>query len=1253
MSSIDQVIARSRAKNAPLAHRQQFTIARDRAILKMRKFALANRNYFALELIQAAVANGAKYIDITSEAKFFAMAYVGGGFAQEELAQLFDFLFADKSQMQYSALRQLALGVNALMHFEPGEIVVVSGDGTLEGTSQITIRAQGEEVEVGRPIEPLSGTFVRASGLKRLTSTNPKEGGTECRHILERCLATPVPVLVNNNPVFGYSSVRHPSLYGYDRVIKIDEGDLYGTLGFAYTENNNKIFKLLTYGVLAQSFDHQLVEGQVLGGVITFDRLNKTADHAAIVKDERLDELWARLLPYARQLINGLTTAAQHNILTLTGERLSALRLREILDAYDQIVVLDPQWSIDSKQSFRAVEIAKLLDAQLLLVPPSELSTLRSLAHGHATILDVELDSDDDLRFYQRPMVEAPPRPWMQEASVLEPMSGATLVTSLIETGSWGKQDKEHLKLVELLGFKLSPVKSEDQDSEQARSAYVRPLGVVTGQVNCKLYSPLHFEGRPDDIEIRLISSERLLWRGWMPCAHPGFVLDVVIDGMLPRQSQALAPYPPPHQRELPLEQLLAQVVVHHMMPSLELASQRALDGLLLDDIQPGSMASQRVLSVIAQHGLLRVRQLNDGAARDVSLMMLRPLALDVLSAPMFKTLADELVSLRQIVSWMPSTCGLIYGVVEEVEPVLNGLDLSRILSLSSYEEQQLVAIFGESAYVRVDAREFLASHLEPLAHVRDVALGLKRYPEGLDLLIEHAQQPERWSPQAREQIILDLVLQLKALAFGPRPHAARAVVADEDRRQAIRHLQYFCVNRLLKSPEGSTAGVEELPLFVDAQGWPMTFVELLSLAQSQGLMMLEGRAHDKALLMANDPRWKMLRRAQPSALLAMNPYIFYLLREHLELDAYSFDLTEQEAQQVTMTPEHPYLIDVVFEDAKLAGRLGVPAVKPERFAVLFKQSQGKIMALDGSAQRFGVVGVVSSLSAASPNLEGLEQLITGHAQTLLAQLLERLPTWPPQSPQWRVAVETLLHYAAQQLTLQRLPHGQVISRASSALSQQILDLPLFDTAHGMPVSAQRLIDELCCFVEPHQQDAFIWRTELSAQLPDFMRQWLDTNLHPLAIFTAPSKGKLPPTHLSTHHDYMSPQEHELAQALMSAFSSLRPDDDRPLRRLVFHDPAHAESSPFAKMWGQHAADHQPAMVYEVFGDEHSLVLNRVHPLVQGWLERALHSAPELAWALLSIYALINERREEVTNEHELAFQRQLWQALERGELLA
>ena len=138
MSSIDEVIARSRQAGS-FSERQRFTVARAEAIRKMRQFALADPYYFGLELIQAAIANGATYVDIEAKRTSFTLSYVGGGFDHESLAQLFDFLFASKAELAYSDLRQLALGVNALQLFAPKLISIESGDGTLAGTSRIEI----------------------------------------------------------------------------------------------------------------------------------------------------------------------------------------------------------------------------------------------------------------------------------------------------------------------------------------------------------------------------------------------------------------------------------------------------------------------------------------------------------------------------------------------------------------------------------------------------------------------------------------------------------------------------------------------------------------------------------------------------------------------------------------------------------------------------------------------------------------------------------------------------------------------------------------------------------------------------------------------------------------------------------------------------------------------------------------------------------------------------------------------------------
>ena len=150
MSNIDDVISRARQPGG-FSEQQQFTVARERAIRKMREFALADPHNYILELIQGAVANGATHVNIEVDETSLNFSYVGGGYAREELAQLFDFLFASKQDVEHADIRQLAVGVNALMIMEPSEVIIESGDGTLESTDRIMIRGEEDTVEVGTP----------------------------------------------------------------------------------------------------------------------------------------------------------------------------------------------------------------------------------------------------------------------------------------------------------------------------------------------------------------------------------------------------------------------------------------------------------------------------------------------------------------------------------------------------------------------------------------------------------------------------------------------------------------------------------------------------------------------------------------------------------------------------------------------------------------------------------------------------------------------------------------------------------------------------------------------------------------------------------------------------------------------------------------------------------------------------------------------------------------------------------------------
>ncbi|HEY0136767.1 MAG TPA: hypothetical protein VGB85_21945, partial [Nannocystis sp.] len=291
MSTIDAVIAQAR-RPGNFSERRRFTLARTQAIQKLRQFALADPAAYILELIQSAVANGATWIEVVRDSETVTVAYIGGGIPESALGRLFDFLFASKDDPGLGYLRELAIGVNALMVFEPEKIIIESGDGTLAGTSRMELLAGEDRLDVGRPDHALSGTFIRAEGLKRSRNVSRE------RSIIEmRCLAAPVPILYNSEVMFGHSRQRAPMLPGAFKRISFDEGDLYGTIGLRDPGSPRNDFALLTRGVLIENVAHTLVAGSAFGGIICFDGLRKTADHARIVRDDRMAEMWLRVLP--------------------------------------------------------------------------------------------------------------------------------------------------------------------------------------------------------------------------------------------------------------------------------------------------------------------------------------------------------------------------------------------------------------------------------------------------------------------------------------------------------------------------------------------------------------------------------------------------------------------------------------------------------------------------------------------------------------------------------------------------------------------------------------------------------------------------------------------------------------------------------------------------------------------------------------------------------------------------------------------
>ena len=440
MSGIDQVIARARQGEVAFSERKQFKLARRRAIEKLRRFALADPYFYILELIQAAIAGGADYVDIACSEGDVLVSWTGGRLHEDELAQLFDFLFASKERLDLAHVRALALGVNALMLFEPERVVIESGDGSEGGTARMVVKAGAEQVDVGRAEGKLRGTYVRAIALNRdkvaaeTGRRGDEDGGLEYATVELRCLTAPVPLVFNSHSVFGWSSQRVPNLYGYKKVISFDEGDLYGTIGLDPV-GCDPSFQLLTHGVWIQSYQHALIPNKKIGGIVCFDRLHKTVDHSGFVRDERFEEMWVRLRPHAEALLDGRVVDLPR-ITSAEGLAYSPNELRELLAERPRVVVISPEHQAGSQAAAIAAGLADLLEAQLLRVPESQIRSVCVLGTRELHLWRPVVTDSEELLFYSEDPGEPPAEPWLLPPAQLEPPTLNALIDELINLGS-------------------------------------------------------------------------------------------------------------------------------------------------------------------------------------------------------------------------------------------------------------------------------------------------------------------------------------------------------------------------------------------------------------------------------------------------------------------------------------------------------------------------------------------------------------------------------------------------------------------------------------------------------------------------------------------------------------------------------------------------------------------------------------------------------------------------------------------------
>ena len=315
MSQLDDLISRSRDPGA-FIERKRFTLSRAKAIEKQREYALRHPQQYILELVQAAVLSGATYIAIDISDDTVLIAFIGARLLQKnQLENIFDYLFADRADAKHRHLVQLAIGINAMLQRKPKSIRIESGDGSIENAVRMDLDATGAGT-VGVPSDPINGTYLMmekpGGWFRRFQNVQLHP---EVALVEERCLYSPVPLILNGRAPFGYTSRKRVELFGWKHQLPFQIGNRRGVVAIPKkAKEKPRGFKIVLGGVsistvqvpelgTVQVTDRTGTAVMELFGVICDDSLRKTADQSDIVRDARFNSMLHAVQPFCTALI--------------------------------------------------------------------------------------------------------------------------------------------------------------------------------------------------------------------------------------------------------------------------------------------------------------------------------------------------------------------------------------------------------------------------------------------------------------------------------------------------------------------------------------------------------------------------------------------------------------------------------------------------------------------------------------------------------------------------------------------------------------------------------------------------------------------------------------------------------------------------------------------------------------------------------------------------------------------------------------
>ena len=776
---------------------------------------------------------------------------------------------------------------------------------------------------------------------------------------------------------------------------------------------------------------------------------------------------------------------------------------------------------------------------------------------------------------------------------------------------------------------------------ENPNRAIVAALGKGE-EVKANVFTPQERVGTGDEqLFVQVLTSQRVLWEGSVASTYAGHALVVELPDADPLRLAAPVDDQPGAP---PLVVEVARAMATHAVRELSLAFRRAVAGLADLDIKPGSPAAALGLAAAARMVVPRLAIV--GGEPAVAFSQLEARDIDLLGLPLLHRLDGQAVDLRTVCRWMNEGHGLVYAVVEGTPATLDGLDRSKILSITPAEERWVIALVGEGSYVRVDARDVLAEHMGVVC--RDLALGLRPYPE-FPLLVEGEEDPSTFIEEERRECERELVAQLVLRFAGedpPPPADPRARADWEDcRRHALRQLQWYACRSVLGTELAAAAEVYDLALFLDADGQPRSLRQAsAALQRSEGLALFYGHAYGAAELghLAAAATGQM--RPDPTAALdtvVAPPFLFNLFWA-LGRARPAFDLVLERSAvrdptrvdpDSSTVEDGPLAVSIDVEAPGARGIVGVtrlPVAHPEIVVLLPDKERAR--AFSEMALEHGCVGWVqldATVEWDDTHLEDLAGRLRSACERALQGLIAKLHT--EANPQRRGRyVDQLLNYARRHLTLTAGPDGPARPVVSGELVDRVLSLPVFPSRFGGPMSAWRLVRRFCALFGETPQDA---ANRLRHELPDELRPelgaFLEWTLVPGNVVRqrlAPTCSKLPPVVSSGPVG-----DSTIQTSLLHWMQQLRPDAPGTSMRIWVGD-----------------LGNEPVVDCDAHGN---VSVNSQHWLTRWAAAEGAQDPKVFAWLLLAVYAEVNAALDEVTDAHERAFQAALTRVLAAGEL--